>query len=83
MPRILLSADHVTPLVLEAIGAEYIQPLLAAAYPPLPQPFRTTPERIEGLQDTNFAAIVEDYRSGCAESAKKPFCNISRVGLKV
>lgn len=83
MPRILLSADHVAQLVLESLAAEYSQPLLATAYPPLPQPFRTTPERIAGLQNTDFAAIVKDYRSGCAESARKSFCNISRVRLNV
>ncbi|KZM21387.1 uncharacterized protein EKO05_0006148 [Ascochyta rabiei] len=82
MPRILLSAAHITPVVLDSLGVEYSQPLLATAYPPLPQPFHTTLERIERLQNTDPAAIIEEYRRGCAESAKKPFCNTSRVASK-
>lgn len=83
MPRILLSADHVTPLVLDAIGAEYATPALAAAYPALPRAFRTSPERIAGLQGTDFAAVVQEYRRGCAESAEKAFCNVPRVAVGV
>lgn len=79
MPRVLGSAAHVTPLVLESLGVEYSQPLVAASFPPLPQPFRTTAERIERLQDTNLSALAEEYKQSCGESAKKPFCNTARV----
>ncbi|KAI4661096.1 uncharacterized protein J4E79_004906 [Alternaria viburni] len=79
MPRVLGSAAHITPLVLESLGVEYSQPLIAASFPPLPQPFRTTAERIERLQDTNLSALAEDYKQRCGESAQKPFCNTARV----
>lgn len=78
MPRILLSAAHMAPLVLESLGLEHSQPLLASAYPPLPEPFRTTAERIERLQSTDVAAVAEQYKKGCEESAKKPFCDPGR-----
>ncbi|KAH8730277.1 FAD dependent oxidoreductase-domain-containing protein [Phaeosphaeriaceae sp. PMI808] len=81
MPRVLLSAAHIAPLVLESLGIEYTQPLLAASFPPLPQPFHAHPERIERLQSTDPASMLESYRQQCAESAVKPFCNISRVLL--
>lgn len=79
MPRVLGSAAHITPLVLQSLGVEHSQPLIAASFPPLPQPFRTTAERIERLQDTNLSALTEEYRQGCEESTKKPFCNNARV----
>jgi hypothetical protein len=79
MPRVLGSAVHITPLVLESLGVEYSQPLIAASFPPLPQPFRTTAERIERLRDTNLSALTEEYKQSCEESAKKPFCNTARV----
>jgi hypothetical protein len=79
MPRVLGSAVHITPLVLESLGVEYSQPLIAASFPPLPQPFRTTAERIERLQDTNINALTEEYKQSCEKSARKPFCNTARV----
>jgi len=79
MPRILLSAAHITPLVLESLGVDYRAPLLVASYPPLPRPFHATPERIERLQDTNTAAMVACCKQRCAASAEKPFCNIART----
>jgi len=79
MPRVLGSAAHITPLVLESLGVEYSQPLIAASFPPLPQPFHTTAERIERLQDTNLSALAEDYKQRCEESAQKSFCNTARV----
>jgi hypothetical protein len=79
MPRVLGSAAHITPLILESLGVEYSQPLIAASFPPLPQPFHATAERIERLQDTNVAGMVEEYNLRCKESAKKPFCNTARV----
>ncbi|KAF1938601.1 DAO-domain-containing protein [Clathrospora elynae] len=83
MPRVLLSAAHITPLVLESLGVEYDQPPLAAPFPPLPQPFRATAERIERLQNTDTAAIAESYKQSCEESANKPFCNTARSISKI
>ncbi|KAF3034413.1 hypothetical protein E8E12_005655 [Didymella heteroderae] len=82
MPRILLSAAHIAPLVLESLGLEYSQPSLASAFPPLPRPFHATAERIERLQSTDVAAIAEQYKKGCEESAKKPFCDPGRPTSK-
>lgn len=79
MPRILGSAAHIAPLVLESIGVEHETPSTAAAFPSLPQPFRATPERVERLQRTaDLAAEIEAHNIKCAESAKKPFCNDER-----
>lgn len=78
MPRILPSAAHIAPLVLESLGIEYSQPRLTSAYPPLPQPFHATAERIQRLQRTDVATIAEQYKKGCEESAKKPFCDPGR-----
>jgi hypothetical protein len=83
MPRILLSATHIAPLVLESLGLDYNTPELVAAYPPLPKPFHATAERIESLQSTDVAAIAEQYKRGCEESAKKPFCDPGRPVSKV
>ncbi|KAK5130847.1 hypothetical protein LTR08_001619 [Meristemomyces frigidus] len=79
MPRILLSAAHITPLILESLGVEFSQPVLVAPFPPLPKPFHATFERIEKLQSTSITAKGASYRESCAESAKKPFCNDERI----
>ena len=78
MPRILLSAAHIAPLVLESLGFDYNLPSLASAYPPLPQPFHVTAERVQRLQSTDVAAIAEQYKKGCEASAKQPFCDPGR-----
>jgi hypothetical protein len=83
MPRILLSAAHIMSLILESLGFKYSQPLLSASFPPLPQPFHATAERIESLQSTDTAAIAEAYRVRCEESAKKPFCDHGRIISKL
>jgi hypothetical protein len=75
MPRILLSAAHITPMVLDALNIKYTPPSLVAPYPPLPKPFHATTERINSLQKVNAAAVFEKYAKDCLESAKKPFCN--------
>lgn len=75
MPRILLSAAHITPLILDALNAKYTPPSLVAPYPPLPKPFQATAERINSLQKVNSAAIFERESKNCLESAKKSFCN--------
>jgi hypothetical protein len=78
MPRVLLSSAHITPLVLESLGVKYEQPLLATEFPPLPQPFRTSAERVTRLQNTDIAALAASYKQRCEESAKKDFCNTER-----
>ena len=83
MPRILLSAAHIAPLVLESLAVDHSPPELVAAYPPLPKPFHASAERIENLQSTDVAAIAEQYKKGCEESAKKPFCDPGRPVSKI
>ena len=78
MPRILLSTAHITPLVLKSLDFEYSRPLLASPFPPLPQPFQVTAERVERLQYTDTTALAESYRQRCKVSAKKAFCNTAR-----
>ncbi|KAJ5298108.1 hypothetical protein N7508_008357 [Penicillium antarcticum] len=75
MPRILLSAAHITPLILDALNVKYTPPSLVAPYPPLPKPFQATAERITSLQKINSCAVFEKNHKDCLESAKKPFCN--------
>ncbi|KAH8660301.1 FAD dependent oxidoreductase-domain-containing protein [Xylariales sp. PMI_506] len=78
MPRILLSTLHVMPLVLDKLGVEYNTPPLVKSWPPLVEPFHVTAERVNSLQDTDLAAMVEEYIKDTAESAKKPFCSIEQ-----
>lgn len=74
MPRILLSTAHIVPGVLKALDFEYKQPALVAPYPPLPEPFHVTAERVERLQGIDLAAKAQAYRDSCRESSQKPFC---------
>ena len=56
-------------------------PSMAEIFPPLPQPFHATPERVERLVRTADAALtakIEANRKSCQESAAKPFCNDAR-----
>lgn len=79
MPRILLSAAHIAPLVLNSIGLENKTPAIAAAFPALPQPFHATAQRVETLQkEFDLAAQVDAHNKKCKGSAKKPFCNDER-----
>jgi hypothetical protein len=75
MPRVLLSAAHIAPLILDDLNVKYTAPSLVVPYPPLPKPFLATAERISSLQKVNSAAIFEKNSKDCLESAKKPFCN--------
>ncbi|KAI7202434.1 hypothetical protein KC343_g5132 [Hortaea werneckii] len=78
MPRILLSAAHIAPLILQSIGAEHTMPELAKTHPALPKPFLATGERIEDLQSTDWLKKAAAYRQSCEESAAKPFCRDAR-----
>lgn len=82
MPRVLLSAAHIVPLVLQSLDIEFSPPSLTSNYPSLPAPFHATAERIERLQSTDVTAIAEQYKKGCAESARKPFCDPGRPVLE-
>ncbi|KAG4426902.1 hypothetical protein IFR05_017615, partial [Cadophora sp. M221] len=53
MPRILLSAAHIAPLILHSLGVEYTTPALVTPYPSLPRPFKVTRERVEMLKLVN------------------------------
>lgn len=78
MPRILLSAAHIAPLVLESLGYEHSAPELVAPYPALPKPFHVTSERVERLKGTDVSKMVETQHARLAESAKKSFCDVGR-----
>lgn len=75
MPRILLSTAHITPLVLTFLGVEFTPPPLVAPYPPLPEPFRVTTERVQRLQKVDPASKYDEGVKSSLESAKKSFCN--------
>jgi hypothetical protein len=83
MPRILLSAAHIAPLVLKSLGVEFTQPALVASYPDLPKPFDITLDRIETLQKVDAAAKYEAQVKTDLESAQKPFCNDARSRPKI
>lgn len=78
MPRILLSTAYITPLVLTELGVKWTAPKLVKEYPPLPEPFVATAERIEALQTADAKAQYDSSVKGHEESAKKPFCNDKR-----
>lgn len=81
MPRILGSTAHISPLILDSLQMRYSMPSMADIFPPLPQPFRATPERVECLvksADVTLVEKVEANRKSCQESAAKPFCNDER-----
>lgn len=78
MPRILLSAAHMTPAILSSLGIKFKLPALVAPYPPLPKPFHLTPERMERLQKVDAMAKYEAEVQNNLESSKEPFCNTER-----
>lgn len=77
MPRILLSTEHIVPLVLKSLSFESSRPNLASKYPPLPKPFLVTPERVERLQSTDVDVKARLYKERCEESMKS-FCRNER-----
>lgn len=83
MPRILLSAAHIAPLVLDSLGAKFTPPALVAPYPPLPRPFHITTERIQRLQKVDAKAKFEADVKNLLESAEEPFCNDDRSRPRV
>lgn len=78
MPRILLSTAYIIPLVLTELGVKWTAPKLVEKYPPLPEPFVATAERIKALQTADANAGYVASVKGHEESAKKPFCNDKR-----
>ena len=74
MPRILLSAAHITPLILTSLSIEHSPPALVGPYPPLPNAFHVTRERVEILQKVDAVEKYEARVKAELESAKKPFC---------
>jgi hypothetical protein len=75
MPRILLSTAHITPLILQTLAVKFVTPPMLARYPPLPQPFQVTRERIDRLLLVDVAAHYESQISASLKSSKEPFCN--------
>ncbi|KAH9214283.1 FAD dependent oxidoreductase, partial [Leptodontidium sp. 2 PMI_412] len=60
MPRILLSAAHIAPLILNSLDVAYTTPDLVKPYPALPRPFEVTRDRIEVLQKVDADARFEE-----------------------
>ncbi|KAH8667627.1 FAD dependent oxidoreductase-domain-containing protein [Tricladium varicosporioides] len=83
MPRILLSTAHITPLVLQFLGFEFMSPALVKPYPSLPKPFLLTAERLKELQNVDGERIYEETVRNGLESAKKWFCQDERSRQKV
>lgn len=81
MPRILLSTAHITPLILEGLGVKWAAPGLVAAYPPLPEPFVVTEERVKAFTEADARKHYEASVSAHEASAAKPFCNEPRCLL--
>lgn len=75
MPRILLSTAHLAPLVLDSLAVAWSAPALVEAYPPMPQPFVVTAERVAALRRRDARAEYEDEVKGHEEAAKKEYCN--------
>ena len=82
MPRILLCAAHVTPLILNFLGVEFTPPSLVEPYPKLPAPFEITKKRIDALLKVDAYLKLENSWKNAKESAKKEFCNTPRCGPK-
>lgn len=79
MPRILLSTAHIVPLVLSYLQIEATVPALVKDFPPLPEPFVVTGERIARLQSVDFPAkMVAGVESGL-ESGRRSFCAKGKV----
>lgn len=78
MPRILLSTAHIVPAILNALNVKFTAPSLVAPYPPLPEPFHLTVERIQRLQKVDADAHYEAQVASNLESAKESFCNDKR-----
>ncbi|KAK0111676.1 hypothetical protein ONS95_002021 [Cadophora gregata] len=78
MPRILLCAAHIAPLILDSLGVEFTPPSLVEPYPKLPAPYEITKERIDRLQKEDTSLRFENSVKQAEESAKKAFCNTDR-----
>ncbi|RDW68474.1 hypothetical protein BP5796_09131 [Coleophoma crateriformis] len=78
MPRILLSAAHITPLILQFLKINFTPPALVAPYPLLPEPFHATAERIKKLKKLDATELFEKTVKADLESAQKSFCNDAR-----
>lgn len=66
MPRILLSSAYLAPLILGALGRKVEVPEHHKAYPPLPEPYKITEERLERCR-----GLSEDWMKSAAELEEK------------
>ncbi|OCF32124.1 FAD dependent oxidoreductase superfamily protein [Kwoniella heveanensis BCC8398] len=73
MPRILGSTAHLAPLVLADLGVKSNTPSTATIFPPLPEPFQATEERIQRLQSVDALAKFQKEIDEGLVSSKKPF----------
>ena len=71
MPRILLSANHLVPLILDDLGLASTPPKLVAKYPSLPRAFEITPERMERVKSIDAEAKFEAEIQACLESSRR------------
>lgn len=78
MPRILLSAAHLTPIILDSLGVEWTAPSLVASYPALPEPFVVTAARVEALKGADMGSVYENEIKDHEEGAKNSYCNQPR-----
>ncbi|KAK4689637.1 hypothetical protein P7C73_g464, partial [Tremellales sp. Uapishka_1] len=58
MPRILLSSHHIAPLILDSLGIANTAPPKTEAYPPIPEPFKLSAERLEKLRAMDPPKLV-------------------------
>ncbi|WVQ80116.1 hypothetical protein IAT38_002217 [Cryptococcus sp. DSM 104549] len=73
MPRILGSTAHVAPLLLTSLNIPHSTPKAATAFPPLPEPFLVTPERVERLQHVDAQAKFRASVESTKKSAEGPW----------
>ena len=78
MPRILLSAAHLAPLILQSLNLSTKMPDLVEPYPPLPLPFKLTAERLDRL---GAASLREKIAGALHEAQSLPVANGGDVEL--
>lgn len=84
MPRILLATATLAQSVLAGLGVQGVQvPPLLAKYPPMPQPFVVTAERVKALEGYDVQADIEADVESHEEAAKRGIANGPRaIGWK-
>ena len=60
MPRILLCSAYLAPLILQSLGEKVEVPEHHKAYPPLPEPYKITQERLERCRELSTDWMISD-----------------------